>query len=100
MKVDQLYHSLKELAEKFGITVSEQNFKNTGIRVKSGLCTVKGRKMFIMDKHKNLSTKVDILASCLGEMPIDDIYIVPAVRDFLDQYRPKSESDKSHHTAR
>ena len=95
MKVEQLYHNLKELAEKFGITVSEQNLRNTGIRVKSGLCTVKGQQTFIMDKHKSLRAKVDILASCLGEMPIDDIYIVPAVRDFLDKYRPKKGSNRS-----
>jgi len=98
MKIEQLYHSLKELAEKFGITVSEQNLRNTGIRVKSGLCTVKGQQMFIMDKHKSLRTKLDILASCLGEMPIDDIYIVPAVRDLLDKYRPKKGSSKSQAT--
>jgi len=96
MKVEQLYHSLKELAEKFGIIVSEQNLRNTGIRVKSGLCTVNGQKMFIMDKHKNLRVKVDILASCLGEMPIDDIYIVPAVRDLLNKYRSKKGSNKSN----
>jgi hypothetical protein len=93
MKVEQLYQNLKELAEKFGITVSEQSFRNTGISVQSGLCTVKGQRMFIMDKHKNLRTKVDILASCLGEMPIDEVYIVPAVRDFLDRYRPKKETE-------
>ncbi len=98
MKVEQLYHSLKELAEKFGITVSEQNFRNAGIRVKSGLCTVKGQQMFIMDKHKSLRIKMDILASCLGEMPIDDIYIVPAVRDLLDKYRPKKGIKRSQVT--
>lgn len=94
MKIEQIYHNLKELAEKLGITVAEHNFRNTGIRVQSGLCTVKGQQMFIMDKHKSLRTKVDILASCLGEMPIDDIYIVPALREFLNQYKPKKGSSQ------
>jgi len=98
MKIEQIYHNLKDLAEKFGITVTEHNFRNTGIKVKSGLCTVKGQQLFIMDKNKSLHTKVDILASCLGEMPIDDIYIVPALREFLDQYKPKKGSNKSTRT--
>lgn len=86
MKPEQLYQSLKELAEQLNITVSEQNLKITGLKVKSGLCTVKGEKMFIMDKHKQVRQKVKILASCLCMMPIEDIYIVPAVREILEKH--------------
>ena len=83
MKPEQLYQSLKELAEKLRVTVSEKNFRNTGIKVKSGLCKVKGEKRFIMDKHIPVYTKNKILASCLSKMPHEDIYIVPAVREML-----------------
>jgi hypothetical protein len=89
MKIEQIYNNLKELAEKLGITVSELSFKNAGIKVKSGLCIVKGQQMFIMNKHKNTRSKVDILASCLATFPLDDIYIVPTVRDVLDKYKTK-----------
>ena len=77
---------MKEIAEKLGVIVSEQNFRTTGIKVKSGLCTVKGKNLFIIDKHKSIHEKNEILASCLGKMEHEDIYIVPAVRDFLDKY--------------
>jgi hypothetical protein len=86
MKPDQIYQELIDLAERMQITVSEQNLRTAGIRVRSGLCTVKGQQMFIMDKHKSIHKKIKILASQLADMPHEDLYIIPAVRDLLDKY--------------
>lgn len=85
MKPEQLYHDLKELAEKLGITVLEHNFRTTGVNVKSGLCKVKGQQLFIMDKHRSIHKKNEVLASCLRKMPHEHIYIYPALRDFLNK---------------
>ena len=63
MKPEQIYHELIALAEKFDITVSEQNFKSTRIKAKSGFCIVKGQKRFIMDKHLKIHAKIDALAA-------------------------------------
>ncbi len=57
MKPEVLYRELVELAEKLQVSVSEQNLRITGIKVKSGLCKVKGEYVFIMDKHKPLITR-------------------------------------------
>jgi hypothetical protein len=85
MKPDQLYQELKDLAERLQITVSEQNLKTTGIKAQSGLCTVKGKQIFIMDKHKSVHKKIRILAEQLAKMPLEHLYIVPAVRELLDK---------------
>jgi len=86
MKPDQLYQELKDLAERLQITVAEHNLKTAGIRVKSGLCTVKGRKLFILDKHKSIDEKIRILAEQLATIPHDHLYVMPAVRDLLDKH--------------
>jgi hypothetical protein len=86
MNAEQLYHDLKELAEKLGVSVLEHNFRKTGIKVKSGLCEVKGKKIFIMNKHKSINDKNEILLSCIGKMPHEDIYIVPYLREMLKRY--------------
>lgn len=86
MKPDQLYQELKDLAERMQITVSEQNLKVSGIKVRSGLCTVKGQKLFVMDKHKSVHKKIKILATQLGLIPHEEIYIIPAVRELLEKY--------------
>ncbi len=85
MKPDQLYQELKDLAEKLNITVSEQNLRKTGVGIKSGLCKVKNKHIFVMDKKISVRDKIEILASCLSEIPNDDIYVVPAVRDILEK---------------
>jgi hypothetical protein len=83
MKPDQLYHNLKETAEKVGITVKESNFKNTGIHVSSGLCKIREEQFFIMDKRLTIREKIETLAECLREMNLEAVYIVPAIRELL-----------------
>ncbi len=85
MKPEQIYQELRDLAEKFEITVSEQNLRTPGIKVKSGLCKVKGKNLFVMDKHKSINRKIDILASQLAEFPHEDFYIIPAIREILEK---------------
>ncbi len=83
MKPDQLYHNLKETAEKIGITVKEHNFRNAGIHVSSGLCKIREEQFFIMDKRLSVREKIETLTECLKEMNLEDVYVTPAVRDFL-----------------
>lgn len=87
MKPEQIYQELKDLAEKLEIQVSEQNLSTAGIKVKSGLCKVKGKNMFIMDKHKSIHKKIKILASHLAELPRENVFIIPAVRELLDKQK-------------
>jgi len=87
MKPEQIYQELKDLAEKLEINVSEQNLRTTGIAVKSGLCKVKGRNMFIMDKHKSIRKKIKILASHLAEIPHENVFIVPVIRELLEKQK-------------
>ncbi len=83
MKPQELYEELKHVAERLGIDVSEQNFRNTGIHVASGLCKVHGKSVFLMDKHATVYRKIDMLAECLSQFPHADMFLLPAVRDVL-----------------
>jgi len=87
MKPEQIYQELKDLAEKLDIHVSEENLKTAGIKVKSGLCKVKGKTMIILDKHKSTHKKIKILTSHLAEFPCENVFIVPAVRELLEKQR-------------
>jgi hypothetical protein len=83
MKPQQIYEELKNLAEKLDIEVKEQNFRITGIKVKSGLCVVKGKQIYVMNKHNHIRKKVKLLAECLKEFEHDQAFVVPTVRDLL-----------------
>lgn len=87
MKPSEIYQNLKDIAAKVDVAVSEHNLRATGINAKSGLCRVRGKQRFIMDKHLPVREKIEVLGDCLADLSLDDIYIVPAVRKFLDRSR-------------
>ena len=90
MKPEELYQELKLVAERLGITVEEHNFREAGVRVVSGLCAVHGKRLFIMDKHKSVQKKIRILSASLSEMPLDEVYIIPAVRELIAKHADES----------
>ncbi|MBI5592831.1 MAG: hypothetical protein HY881_20375 [Deltaproteobacteria bacterium] len=87
MKPEQMYQGLKDLADRLGIMVSEKKLSTESLKVKSGLCKIKGRFVMILDKQLSIHKKCAILATCLSDMPHDAIYVIPAVREFLAGHR-------------
>ena len=88
MKPEQVYQELHDLAEKLGVTVSEQSFRTTGIKAKSGMCKVKGQPMIIVDRHLSIQKKIKILASHLADIPHENVFMVPAIRELLAAQKP------------
>jgi len=87
MKPEQMYQGLKDLADRLGIVVSEQKLSTESLKVKSGLCKIKGQFVMILDKQLSVHKKSAILAACLSDMPHDAIFMIPAVREFLVRHR-------------
>jgi hypothetical protein len=92
MKPEQLYQELKDLSEKLGVTVSEQSFRASGIPVKSGFCLIKGEMYCIIDKNITLHKKMIVLAQSLSQLPHENLFVVPAVRDVIKKYGTKKEA--------
>lgn len=86
MKPEQIYQELKDLSEKLGVIVSEQSFRASGIPVKSGFCLIKGAMHCIIDKNITLRNKTVVLAQSLAELPHENLFVIPAVRDILKKY--------------
>ena len=93
MKPLELYDELRQVAEKLDITVSEHNFRTTGIAVKSGLCKVRGKYQFIMNKHNSIHKKIELLADCINGFAHENVYVMPAVRDYLINSSSADETD-------
>ena len=107
MKHEQLFSELKFLAEQLGIRVSEQNFRNAGVAVKSGFCRVKGHDFFFIDKHIKLQKKTSVLAEFLAEHPVDDNLLSHDVREYLHRHKSvwlkgknESKADRTKRTSR
>ncbi|MDI6688579.1 MAG: hypothetical protein QME06_10220, partial [Desulfobacterales bacterium] len=85
--------NLIEIAEKLKVEVSEKNFRKTGICIQSGFCKVKNKNFFIIDKHLPVYKKNIIMAELLNKMPLENIYIMPVVRDFVNKHREVERED-------
>jgi hypothetical protein len=85
LKRRQIYQHLVEVAGKTGIRVAEQNLRATGVNAKSGLCRIRDESVFIMDKRLTANEKIELLTECLRQMPLDEIYIMPAIRNILNR---------------
>jgi hypothetical protein len=51
---------------------------------------VHAKRLFIMDKHKSVQKKIRILSAALSEMPLDEVYIIPVVRELIAKHADES----------
>jgi len=85
MKTEVLYQHLEDLLERVGISIVYDDLCDGQGRAASGLCRVKGRRVYIMDRAKDLPERISLLKQCLSEVDLDEVYVLPALREFLEE---------------
>lgn len=83
MDPENIYQHLEELAEKAGISIRYEALTGSEYGVRSGLCTIKGKRIYIMDISQDLPERIAALSKCLSGMDLEGIFVVPAVRELL-----------------
>jgi hypothetical protein len=84
MQREDLYQELEAVLDQLGIQIREESFHDFHMPANSGLCTIKGQPVFLMDKSISLSQKTKILGKYLSNLNLDHIYLKPAVRGYLE----------------
>ncbi|MBW1743425.1 MAG: hypothetical protein JRJ47_08335 [Deltaproteobacteria bacterium] len=87
MNPEKTYQYLEELAEKAGISIRYEALTGSKYGVRSGLCRIKGKNIYIMDSSQELSERITALSKCLASVDLEGIYVVPAVRELLERAR-------------
>ncbi len=82
MNQGEIVDYLAELSEKLGIKVRWEGLIGDG-----GICELRGKRILFVDRSLNLGTQVDVMTGALCEEPLDDVYILPEVRDLLERAR-------------
>jgi hypothetical protein len=77
---DELLLELKAVADQLGATV---RFEKGDF--KGGYCIVRDKKIIVINKMTNLQRKVMILSTALKELGIDSIYVVPRIREVIEE---------------
>jgi hypothetical protein len=79
MTHDQLLKELEVLASNSGITVRYEKGEFEG-----GFCVLRSERMILVNKKLNPPRKASILAQGLAEIGIDEVYLKPVVREFIE----------------
>ena len=79
----QLLQEFEGLAERLGIRVSRENLEDGP----GGFCTIRGERRFILDRKLDVRSQVEIFAREMARLPLDDMYVVPRVRERIDAHR-------------
>jgi hypothetical protein len=83
MKESAIYEHLSQLAEGLHVKISNVVLSKSAYNTRSGLCKVRGKHRVILDKHLQLSEKIDVLIDALQQLEIDLDTVDPFVRKFF-----------------
>jgi len=86
MKLNEVYDEMLDIAKKIGVTVRKENGK-----FKGGNCIINNEEVILINNTIPLETRTSILAGCLTNYSINNVFMKPAVRDYIEQEQFKRE---------
>ncbi len=89
MDDQRLWTLLSELAAQLDVEVRLDHL-NAGeqYQVRGGVCRLGGRLVAFVDRRANQAGRNRQLGRALAGLGLDDIYVKPALREFLDSLSP------------
>jgi hypothetical protein len=84
MNYENLLSQLEDLAEKLGIGVIYENISVEESYSAGGFCRLRKDYILIIQPQASLKEKVRIITEALKTFPLGDIYVKPAVREWLE----------------
>ena len=89
-----LLNQLEELAGKLGIEIRYGNIGGEESHRTGGLCRVKGQYVLIIHSRLNVKEKIGIITKTLKGFEMDDLYVIPVIRELLDKSKePEREGN-------
>ncbi|MEE2754284.1 MAG: hypothetical protein VX910_09895 [Candidatus Latescibacterota bacterium] len=75
-----LLQELEALSKKLDIVIIRVDLEGRS----GGLCVIKGERRFILDRRLDSKAQVEVLSKAFSKLPLDNVYLKPAVRDAID----------------
>lgn len=88
MTTQQLVTSLEDALRQLGVRVRRERGSFRG-----GFCVVDGESVIILNRQHPPEAHLNVLARALRDLPVDQIYVRPAVREALDRLWSAPEVD-------
>jgi hypothetical protein len=85
MKHEHIIAELEQLAAQFGLTLRYEKGDFEG-----GYCVLKEEKILVMNKKLPEARKASVLAQALSEIGLDNVFIKPALRQYIEDETAKA----------
>ena len=79
MMHEQILFELEQLASNCGISIRYEKGDFDG-----GYCVLKAERLIVINKRLALVRRTSVLAQGLAEVGIDEMYLKPAVREYIE----------------
>jgi hypothetical protein len=79
MTHEQILSELEQLASNCRITIRYEKGDFDG-----GYCVLKAERLIVINKRLALARRTSVLAQGLAEVGIDEMYLKPAVREYIE----------------
>ncbi len=79
MTNEQILSELEQLASNCGIVIRYEKGDFDG-----GYCVLKEERLIVINKRLLLARRASVLAQGLAEVGIDEMYLKPAVREYIE----------------
>ncbi len=81
MRRTEIFDNLIEIAKRVFDRVEITNGDFSG-----GICRVRSEKCLILNRNVSLDTNIKVISSAIASTNIDDHYILPVMREAIEQY--------------
>jgi hypothetical protein len=85
MTPDQTLAELEELADRCSITIRYEKGDFDG-----GFCVLKAERLIVVNRRLVAGRRTSVLAQALAEVGIDELYLKPAVREYIEDELAKA----------
>jgi hypothetical protein len=89
MQDQGLLTALESLAEQLKIPVSYAAMATEELPGRGGLCVLHGGRRIIIERTLSTREKARLLAAGLAQFDFEDSYLLPAVREAIEQARSR-----------
>ena len=79
MKHEELIQELHEIAQQLGVTVRYERGDFEG-----GYCILKEQRLLLINRRLLPQRKASVLAAAMHDIGLDNVYVKPALRGFID----------------
>lgn len=95
MQAEELLSRLEGLAEQLKIPVRYATLSTEEFSGRGGLCVLRGERRIIIERTLGYREKARLLATGLARFDLEDVFVLPAVREAIEAAKAEGEADSA-----